>query len=159
MSTDVSASESARLIDEFGGPRSPRLCMRCAAVRSARELDRFRYLDQDDESDRPRAVVLCEGCASALAGTDIRFEAQLLPLVDNKPYPGTLEVCLGCEYRDGLDCRSPLAALNGGPGIQFPDVTGTSVWVEIPGPLRQRIRVLRETWSKATKCTGRRVGR
>lgn len=151
----MSTVESIRLIDELAGRRHPRVCSRCDGPRSAREMDRLRYLEKDDDSDRPRAVVLCERCAADLQ-SDVRLEWQLQELVDNKPYPGTLELCNGCAYLDGLDCRSPLASLNGGPGIQFPDVTGTAVWVETRGPLGHRIKILRETWSKAKVCTGRR---
>lgn len=148
-----------RLIDECRGPQSPRRCGRCGALRSARELDRFRYLDQDDDSDRPRPLVLCEACAVHLADADGRFRGELLPLVDNRPYPGTLEVCIGCEYLDGLECRSPLARVNGGPGIEFPDAVGTSVWVHVRGPFGRPVRVSRETWSKVKVCTGRRASR
>ncbi len=153
MSTD--AIESVRLVDELVGRRHPRVCSRCDGPRSARELDRFRYLEKDDDSDRPRAIVLCERCAADLQ-SDVRLEWQFQELVDNKPYPGTLELCNGCAYLDGLDCRSPLAAMNGGPGIRI-DASATAVWVETRGPLGKRIKLLRETWSKATGCDGRRA--
>jgi len=148
-----------RLIDECRGPQSPRRCGRCGALKSARELDRFRYLDNDDDSDRPRPLCLCEACAVRLADTDGRFHEQLQPIEDNRPYPGTLEACIGCEYLDGLECCSPLARMNGGPGIHFPDAVGTSVYVVVAGPFGRPVRVARETWSKVKACTGRRVAR
>ncbi len=152
----MSTVESVRLIDECQGPQSPRQCGRCGATKSTRELDRFRYLDNDDEAERPRVLNLCESCAVELHDSDFRFHSQLQPLVDNKPWPGALEVCLGCMYRDGLDCRSPQAQLNGGLGITFPGATGVLLLEEIPGPLGYRTKIHREVWSKTTQCTGRR---
>ena len=153
----MSTAESTRLIDECQGPQSPRQCGRCGATKSTRELDRFRYLDNDDLAERPRVLNLCESCAVELADHDERYRTQLQPLADNEPWPGALEVCLGCRYRDGLECRSPLAKFNGGPGIHFPGVTLTSAVIEAFNPAVGRVtRQTIMTYSKARECGGRR---
>lgn len=90
----------------------PEECQSCGAHG---ELTRWR---ECDEWDKPTAVavVLCAKCSRKLIEAHPRLYHQLQ---EHQPFPGVMELCLDCPMRDGVGCKSPLAKLNGGPGMQI----------------------------------------
>lgn len=155
----MSTAESLRIIDQCKPPHSPRVCMSCGGVKPSGHLDRYRYLDRDaDHLPRPRVLVLCEACAVRirdLAGDDMG--RQLQALAENEPWPGATSVCQDCESRRGLECRSPLAVLYGGPGIHFLGAARTTLPRSAKTPSGRVFSYPQNVWGPATGCDGRRA--
>jgi hypothetical protein len=79
----------------------------------------MRWLEYD-EWDRlptkPAIVVLCGRCSSLLIDSHPRLYHELEP---HAPFPGAMAICVGCGQRSGVSCMSPLAKVNGGPGVEI----------------------------------------
>jgi hypothetical protein len=108
-----------------------------------------RWLEHD-ECDQPVAVIicLCRKCSERIIEPHPRLYRELDP---SEPFPGAMGVCLDCPARDGVVCCSPLAQINGGPGLVYE-------------PMPSRAHVCRSPRSKSgwmwfggqpTKCSGK----
>lgn len=143
------------ILDEMTVDAHPHFCSWCGIRKTFSELGRYRYLGHDD---RATPVCLCGDCNTLLAEDNRRD--QLTHLADHEPWPGVDILCSQCTYRRGLRCTSPLAKLNGGPGIHFdggrPSVFTISLRDHSTGEYRRERQAL---WTPRTNCDGRRVTR
>lgn len=144
-----------RLVDEMRLDAHPYFCSWCGVWKTHSELGRWRYLSRVGEET---PVNLCGDCNADLQSDE--RSSQLSPLVDQEPFPGLDVLCGPCVHRRGLRCKSPLARLNGGPGIRFEGMVQTVAVLLIRdhdnGGFRQERH---EEWTPATSCDGRRVTR
>ncbi|MFL5580251.1 MAG: hypothetical protein ACJ8AO_07750 [Gemmatimonadaceae bacterium] len=114
------------LTETLTGPKHPLRCQSCGAegwldhvderaTPPARELRRWLECDEWDVLT-PRAVVLCQRCSARLIEPHPRMYHDL-PRYE--PHPGAMGICVGCEWRTGVTCASPVAQINGGPGLRI----------------------------------------
>lgn len=112
----------------------PHICQSCGAteedssttyeqlLKSRGAIVPFQRWKECDEWDKPTAtvVILCPKCSKKLIDPHPRL---YIPLSLFEPFPGVMELCVGCRLRDRVACMSPLAKHNGGPGmkIDFPE--------------------------------------
>jgi hypothetical protein len=141
-----------RLSESLTGPKHPHVCQSCGREYPVRlqftdplqELDAGRPQDiwgeiaqvldppkgvygwqehGDTDSPEPIVVMLCTTCSDRLIVPHPRLYRQLAP---NEPFPGVMELCLGCRFRTGVRCTHPALKANGGPGLKIeigpPDV-------------------------------------
>ena len=104
------------------GPRDLEHCHSCGrpGTLEAGERDELlRWIECDpwDRHDHASPiVVLCPPCGSRLIEPHPRLYVQLLPC---EPRAGAIPLCIGCRHLDGVRCASPLARINGGPGMSI----------------------------------------
>lgn len=108
----MSAERMKRLSQTLAGDRRPDRCQSCC---SADGLTRWQEHDADD---RPETiiVVLCKRCADEIIEPHPRLYREL-PTAE--PWPGAMAPCVDCRHRQELDCTSPAAKFNGGPGLKY----------------------------------------
>jgi hypothetical protein len=100
------------LSETLTGVRAPDRCQSCGA---ADELRTWNEHDAWDRAQTPAvAVVLCARCSDRLIQPHPRFYTAVDRLA---PFPGVMAACVACRHRDGLQCRSALLKVNGGPGL------------------------------------------
>ncbi len=135
-----------RLSESLAGPRQPGTCQSCGAVNAQlvptpeladgidpeiaqlvrameagkRGVRVWQECDDDDHSE-PIAVLLCSRCSARLIKPHPRL---YYGLAFNEPFPGTMDICAGCRFGDGLRCTHPDRKANGGLGLV----------IEIDGP-------------------------
>lgn len=123
MPHEPTSEKWPRLSEQLTGPRDIRYCQSCGG-----QGDLERWLEHDDRDvPEPIIVSLCPTCAGRLIEPHPRLYRRLMR---SEPMPGAMPICLDCQYRDGTRCRSPQAAINGGPGLQYE-------------PMLQRVHVCR----------------
>lgn len=95
----------------------PGRCQQCDAGPQA-EAEPLTYWQECDDDDRGTRVfiVLCQPCADRIIEPHPRLYRQQS---DVMPMPGAMPVCLDCRYRERMDCVSPTAKFNGGPGLKY----------------------------------------
>lgn len=103
---------SVDLPHRFAGPAH---CMSCGTSAEPRTLQRWQECDARDRRE-PILVILCPRCADQLIEPHPRLYR---PVGANVPWPGAMELCLPCPYRDGLTCRHPDLKSNGGEGLEL----------------------------------------
>lgn len=146
---------SPSILDDLKADAHPAFCSWCGERRTFVELHRYRFLGRDE---RETPVVLCGFCEASLQSDPRR--THLVPLVDAEPLPGIDPLCIACCHRRGLRCGSPLAKLNGGPGIKFHGQRQVvSSIVRLDPWTRDRHVERREEWKPADWCDGRQVAR
>jgi hypothetical protein len=76
------------------------------------------YWQECDEDDQPTRVFvpLCQECSDRLIEPHPRLYRETSP---NTPMPGAMPICLGCIHSNNLQCQSPVAKFNGGPGLEY----------------------------------------
>jgi hypothetical protein len=102
-----------RLTDDLAGPRHPYQCQRCGTSDPGKLLDRWQECDDRDKRE-PRVVVLCAGCSKAVVDPHPRLYHRMHR---NDPMPGSMELCVGCQWRRGVSCSHFDLKANGGPGL------------------------------------------
>lgn len=97
-----------RLSETLTGPRSPHECASCG------DLNPGEMWQECDGKDKPEQVfiLLCKACAKKLIKPHPRLYVSQQR---NTPFPGLMEICDNCIYREGYVCDK--AKANGGPGI------------------------------------------
>lgn len=96
-------------------PRRLDTCQSCGTI--ANELtDPLLKWNECDEYDKPTAVivVLCGDCSKRLIDPHPRLYR---PIDKWQPWPGGMDLCVGCKHLEALACKSPLLKANGGPGL------------------------------------------
>jgi hypothetical protein len=99
----------------------PEVCRACGALAEPggpgadgwTPLTRWRECDDFDRPTRT-VVVLCKACAGKIVEPHPRLYIEIPWLA---PYPGTVPLCVPCPHRNGTHC--PMAAFNGGPGVEL----------------------------------------
>lgn len=102
-----------RLSTTLPHAQHPRRCQACNAVNEVWILERWQEHD-DNDLPEPVIVVLCQTCSKWLIEPHPRLYRQLQR---NEPFPGVLDLCVGCRHRDGTRCTSPDLKVNGGEGV------------------------------------------
>jgi hypothetical protein len=104
-----------RLSESLDGPIDPVHCQKCGA--SGEEVDLARWIEHD-ENDRPERilVVLCRTCSDAIIEPHPRLYDRL---EHNAPWPGCMNICYDCCFREGYKCTHPDLTLNGGTGLKM----------------------------------------
>jgi hypothetical protein len=112
-----------KLSETLEGPRAPNACQSCGRSTTSKlrvDASRLsRWLEHDVRDrvpGRPVVVVLCAGCAELLVESHPRLYREL---ENGEPFPGCMGICIDCKLRVGVACSSPVAELNGGPGLKF----------------------------------------
>jgi hypothetical protein len=82
---------------------------------SSANLNRWQECDDIDRPE-PRVVVLCGSCSKAVIEKHPRLYHQLHR---NDPMPGSMDLCLGCQWRDGVRCTHFDLKANGGHGLSI----------------------------------------
>lgn len=118
--------QTHRLTD-FPGERHPLICQQCGGctggdpsgdgkariVRTG--LDRWQECDHNDKPEH-RLIVLCRKCSERMIEPHPRLYHRLH---ENDPWPGCMEICVTCKFRDGIKCSHPDAKINGGNGVML----------------------------------------
>ncbi len=110
------------------GEKHPFICQRCGGVTGrdifkddgrARiirtSLDRWQEHDHHDKPEN-KVLVLCNKCSKEVIEQHPRLYSRLQT---NEPWPGCMELCVDCKFRDGVSCTHPRAKANGGPGVMI----------------------------------------
>lgn len=144
-----SATTWPRLSQSLGGPRAPGVCQACSATPA--DVDAW---EEHDELDRREGIVvlLCLPCSKRLIEPHPRLYRRLQPL---EPFPGLMELCAGCRYRDGVDCRHPDLKRNGGTGLQVTYPPPTAAFVTRQTKSGRRCSREEIYTGPATACVGR----
>ena len=137
--------------------RVPWRCQGCDARHTSENpLARFSEYDENDRPQEPRVVVvLCARCEEDLVEAHPRVYEKI---PEFEPVPGCMSICVTCPHRNGVDCRSPLRATNGGPGLLLAFDKPPSRGILCGGRGRhgrgccQRIAIYH---GRATDCSGR----
>lgn len=100
----------SRLSETLPHPREPNRCQLCGEVDVA-----LTVWQECDDADAPEQiyVVLCDLCEQVIEPHPRLYINQ----PRNKPLPGVMPQCAGCQHRDELTCRHPLLTANGGAGL------------------------------------------
>lgn len=114
---------SPRLTEEIKGNFHPWICQHCGG--SPRPgfgsgvlrltVDRWQECDHNDNPEQ-KIIVLCEKCSKSIIGPHIRMYVKLSP---NAPWPGCMDICVDCDFREGTRCANPAAKWNGGTGVML----------------------------------------
>ena len=114
--------ETHRLTD-LPGEKHPFVCQKCGG--SDRQgfgnglmrisLSRWKEHDHHDKPEF-KLLVLCNKCSKEVIEQHPRLYARLQ---DNQPWPGCMDLCLDCIFRQGVSCVNPKAQANGGPGVMI----------------------------------------
>ena len=115
--------ETPRLTDsgEYRAAKHPHVCQICGGSNRPGvgnglmrvSLDRWQEADHNDRFEQ-RVVVLCGKCSDRVIADHPRLYQRLDA---NQPWPGCMDICVGCKLRDGVRCTSPDAKANGGTGV------------------------------------------
>jgi len=114
---------SPRLTEEIKGTLHPWICQHCGGSNrqgfgsGIMRLSITRW-QECDHNDRPenKLIVLCEKCGRSIIGPHVRLYIQLPA---NNPWPGCMDICVDCEFRNGVTCSHPAAKWNGGTGVML----------------------------------------
>jgi hypothetical protein len=104
-------NEQTERLTNLAGPKHPHQCQACGGE------GRLRW-QECDHRDQPelRLVVLCQACSDKL----VEPHPRLYNLIhQNAPWPGCMDLCLNCAYREGISCQHPQAKANGGEGVSI----------------------------------------
>lgn len=109
MANDRMANEWPRLSETLTRTRRVDRCQACGGVGVT-------WWEEHDSRDRPEGIIvtLCQPCSERLIEPHPRLYR---PLASGEPWPGAMPTCLGCKHSADLNCKSPLAKANGGPGL------------------------------------------
>jgi hypothetical protein len=107
------------LSSTLAGPKAPDRCQSCGQGGRSEEISPIlsptltRWREHDDQ-DKPTLVIviLCRDCSGRIIEPHPRLYSEL---ECNRPWPGTVGLCVDCTHRVGVTC--PIATFNGGPGI------------------------------------------
>ena len=98
-------------------------------------------------------VVLCKPCADRIIEPHPRLYREMQA---NHPMPGAMLICEDCPSRAGMQCTSPVAAFNGGRGLEY-EPKGQMIHV-CRSPRRQSGWVYLSD-GPVTKCSGKEQAR
>jgi hypothetical protein len=111
--------ETHRLTNITTGPKHPLYCQNCGRQKNmipkAFPLTRWQEHDHRDQPEN-KIVVLCQSCSDKIIEPHPRLYTALAA---NAPWPGCMELCLDCKWRDGVSCSHPDAKANGGAGVML----------------------------------------
>lgn len=129
-------------------PRRLDACQACG-----REMFELRRWQECDENDKPTPVLvmLCERCEKRLINAHPRLYRQIDKWA---PWPGAMELCVGCKFLDALACRSPLLKANGGAGLPVTPGASDDVHLNYGGGRGEFKKMYH---SPPSKCDGREV--
>lgn len=141
-----------RLSETCSPPTWPRACQRCGApgLGGSAELSVWQEHDDGDRRE-PIFVVLCKPCVDRVIEPHPRLYREL---GRNEPAPGVMSICGDCRHADRGRCRSPRAAVNGGPGLRFPAADSTVHIQYLDKRGRRCGKWLREWNQEAAECEG-----
>lgn len=120
-------NEQTHRLTDLPGERHPLICQQCGGccggdpdgsgkARIMRtSLDRWQECDHDDKPEH-RLIVLCSKCSGRMIEPHPRLYHRLHV---NDPWPGCMEICVTCKFRDGIKCSHPDAKINGGNGVML----------------------------------------
>ncbi len=83
--------------------------------------------DGRDQSEHI-AVMLCTRCSARLIDPHPRLYNRIPP---NAPFPGVMELCVACRFRDGVRCTHPDLKANGGAGLMVDADPGAQAHVNL----------------------------
>lgn len=105
------------------GEKHPRVCQACGGSNMPTygngllrlSLDRWQ---EHDHNDRPEnlILVLCDVCSKRIIKPHARLYERLQA---NAPWPGCMQICIDCDFRDGIRCTHEAAKSNGGAGVML----------------------------------------
>lgn len=119
----MSLTEKTHRLSESQKPFTSRnRCQRCDLTENVQGWI------EHDHRDQPQAIYLflCKKCSDLLIEPHPRLYTPMQKL---GAYPGAMDICEKCIYRNLSRCKSLLAMFNGGPGLKyrFPDGNEPSV--------------------------------
>lgn len=122
------------------GPTHPHQCQRCGGEA---DLSRWQEHDAVDQPE-PRVVVLCLTCEEAVIEKHPRLYRRL---EHYEPFPGSMHLCVDCEWREGVTCSHPDLMANGGPGLAVTPTSYGKMFLSPGGAF--------EDWGPTKHCAGR----
>lgn len=109
-------------LTDLPGPKSPVHCQKCGMMKTAPTA--LTAWQEHDHHDKPefKVVMLCGDCKKRIIEPHPRLYRALRPF---HPWPGIMQLCLECKFREGVSCTHPNAKANGGQGVKitFPEPT------------------------------------
>lgn len=133
MSESTLHTGTHRLTD-LPGVKHPFVCQKCGGSNTARHGNGLMRVSmarwqEHDHHDKPetRLIVLCGKCAKEIIGPHPRLYEPLQP---NAPWPGCMEICVDCRFRDGVSCTHPDAKVNGGTGVMLTVAAPSNAFVD-----------------------------
>ncbi|HYG36368.1 MAG TPA: hypothetical protein VEC99_16360 [Clostridia bacterium] len=144
--------DSPRLTTTCKGPVHPHVCQCCGeALRLGKGERNLTRWQEHDHQDKPefRVVALCKTCENRLIEKHPRLYRSLQ---DNEPWPGCMDLCLDCRYREGVSCRHVDAKANGGKGVAISIARPISAMVDgekYSGPIH--------LWQEPAKACKQRI--
>jgi hypothetical protein len=139
-----------RLTETLPHAADPRYCGACGTA------EKVTIWIEHDANDKPemKFVALCLDCADKIIEPHPRLYGAL---GEHTPMPGCMKICLLCKHRAGLNCRSPLAKFNGGPGINVAASKPFTAFFDGQDPTTRRKRgwIQRMYPDAPTNCSGR----
>lgn len=133
------------------GPKHPMRCQHCG---NECDLDRWQECDEYDQPT-PVVVVLCRDCSTALIDRHPRLYHDLH---HNAPHPGSMVMCIDCNYRTGVSCAHPDLGANGGSGLAIRSALPETIFMDGRTGDDEHVGWIEQVYPiPPTLCVGRRV--
>lgn len=97
-------------------PKAPYICQWCGKF-GTRDKDIRGWIEHDHNDVKEyKLVFLCSRCSDELIEPHVRLYEKLSV---SAPWPGAMEICEGCKWKNEIYCGNPGTKMNGGPGLKI----------------------------------------